>query len=378
VVGATIFGAASLACALSTSGTMLLIARTVQGVGAAIVFPLSLALVMIVFPVEQRGTAIGVFGLTGTAGLALGPLCGGLLAEYLSWRWIFTVNVVAAVAVTMVVIVFWREPARAAREPLDWRGLVALVTSLTLLVLSIMQGAEWGWGSPLTIGALVVGVASAIAFWRIERAASDPLIQVTLFRSKSFTAFNSGVFIGQFSKSTVIVFLPLYLQQELGYSAIEAGLALMPGMILNVATAMPAGRWIDRVGSGFPLLLGLGGLLAAHVALAGLVDVDDYAALLPVLIVWGPAAVLVFQGALTGVANAVPVEMQGQASGISNESQMLGGAFGVAVMSALQVGGASWAVVFAASALVALTVFVIGIVGIPRRSPDRIPAGSPA
>ncbi len=369
VVGAVVFGSASLGCALAGSGAQLVLFRAVQGLGAAIVFPLSLALVMIVFPVEQRGIAIGIYGTLGTAGLALGPLTGGALTEYLSWRWIFTINVVAAALVILVVVVVWREPARPPRPGLDWPGLATLVIALTALVLPIMQGGEWGWGSPMTVGLLVLGVVAARSFWWIEGRAADPLIEVALFRSSSFTAFNAGVLVGQFSKSTVIVFLPLYLQQELGYSAIEAGLALMPGMVMTVLSAMPAGRLIDRAGPGTPLLVGLVGLTVAHGALALLVGVDDYALLLPVLVVWGPATVLAFQGGLTGVAACVPVEQQGQASGISNEAQMLGGALGVAVMSALQVGGAGWGVVFGVSALVALAVLGFAALAIDRTRP---------
>ncbi len=361
VAGGLVFGLASLACAVADDGRMLLVARTVQGLGAAIVFPLSLALVMIVFPVEQRGLAIGIYGMLGTCGLALGPLLGGVFTEYLSWRWIFSINVAAAAVVIAVLVAVWKEPPRPPRQPLDVRGLLTLVASLTAIVLAIMQAEDWGWASPLTIGVLLLGLAAGVAFWRAEHRAVDPLIEVTLFRSPRFSAYNAGVFVAQLSKSTVIVFLPLYLQQELGYSAIEAGLALMPGVVLSVVASMPAGRLIDRVGSGVPLLVGLAGLLAAHVALAALVDVDAYWALLPALVVWGPATVLSFQGALTGVANSVPTEQQGQASGISNEAQMLGGALGVAVMSALQVGGARWDVVFAVAAVVALVALVFAL-----------------
>ncbi|MEM9513636.1 MAG: DHA2 family efflux MFS transporter permease subunit [Actinomycetota bacterium] len=357
IVGSVIFGGASLWCALAPNGTMLIAARGVQGLGAAIVFPLSLALAMIVFPPAQRGMAIGVLGLAGTTGLALGPLTGGLLIEFLDWRWIFTVNVIAAVAITALVAAVWREPPRSGGGPrFDVPGLLTLVLALSALVFAVMQGGEWGWTSPITFALFVVAIASGCAFWFIESSRDDPLIEVELFRSARFSAFNVGVFMAQFSKATVLVFLPLYLQQQLGYSAIEAGLALLPGLVPNVLFALPAGRLVDRVGSTRPLLLGLGGLVLAHIALAALVDVDNYLALLPALLLWGPAVLYTFQGALTGVANSVAVEQQGQASGISNEAQMLGGAIGIAVMSALQTSGARWDVVFGVSAATALAV----------------------
>ncbi|MEM8620343.1 MAG: DHA2 family efflux MFS transporter permease subunit [Actinomycetota bacterium] len=350
LIGSVIFGVASLCCALAPTGAMLIVARGVQGLGAAIVFPLSLALVMIVFSPAQRGMAIGVLGLTGTVGMALGPLTGGLLIEFLSWRWIFTTNVVAAIGISTLLAVVWREPPRRAPPPFDFAGLLVLVVALSSLVMAVMQGGEWGWTNPAIVGLFTVAVVSSVAFWRIERRREHPLIQVELFRSARFGAFNAGVFMAQFSKSTVLVFFPLYLQQVLGYSAIEAGLALLPGLALNVAFALPAGRLVDRAGAARPLLLGLGGLVVAHIALAILVDVDNYVALLVPLLVWGSATVFSFQGSLAGVANLVSVQQQGQAAGISNESQMLGGALGIAVMSALQTSGARWDVVFAVSA----------------------------
>lgn len=372
VVGALVFGSASLCCAVAASGPMLLAARAVQGVGAAVMFPLSLALIMIVFPVEQRGMAIGVYGMLGTVGLALGPLLGGIFSEYLSWRWIFSINVVATLGLLVVFVASWREPPPPPRQPLDWRGLVTLVIALTALVLAIMQASEWGWDSPLTVTLTVGGAVSAALFWRIERRCDDPLIDVTLLRDGRFSAFSAGVLAAQFSKSAVIVFLALYLQQELGYTAVEAGLALMPGMLANVVTALPGGRLIDRVGSDRPALLGLAGVAVAQVAIVALVGVDSYAPFVPVLVLWGVALVFTFQGALTGVANSVGIEQQGQASGIANEGQMLGGAFGVAIMSALQVGGASWAVVFAAPALVVVVVLVVGAFAVRRARPSPI------
>ena len=250
--------------------------------------------------------AVGVLGLAGTVGLALGPLSGGLLIESLTWRWIFTVNVVAAIGITVMVVAVWREPPRVEAPPFDTAGLPALVIALSSLVLAVMQGGEWGWTAATTIALFVVAIVSSAAFWMVERSQVHPLIEVQLFSSARLTAFNASVFMSQFSKSTVLVFLRLYLQQVLGSTVIEAGLALLPGVALNVAFALPGGKFVDRVGPTQPLLLGLGGLVVAHIALAILVDVDNDVALLVPLLVWGSATVFSFQGSLTGVANSVP------------------------------------------------------------------------
>lgn len=371
VVGSLVFGGGSLACALAPSGELLIAARAAQGVGAAFVFPLHIAMVMVVFPVSKRGTAIGFLGLMGTGGLSLGPLVGGIFSEYLSWRWIFTVNVVVALVVLALVLQVWAEPERDARpRPFDWLGTITLVASLSALILLIMQGTDWGWTSPAIIGLSIVGVVAGAMFWRRESSIDDPLISVSLFRSSSFVAFNTGVFVAQLGKSAVIVFLPLYLQGVLGYSAIQAGLALMPGMAANALLALPGGRLIDRLGPGTPMLMGLAGLLVVQTALTGLVDVDSYLALLPAVILWGPATVVSFQGSLTGVADSVPVERQGEASGIGNESTMLGGVFGVAVLSALQTGTDRWEIVFGAAAVISLTGFLFAWRNVDRSVPQ--------
>lgn len=370
LVGAVLFGAASVACALAESGAWLVVARGVQGLGAAVIFPLSLAFVTMSFPPEKRGLAIGIYGMLGTTGLTIGPLVGGVFTEYLSWRWIFGINPIVVIAVILVVVFVWQEPPReASGERLDVAGLTTLAITLSTAVLAIMQGSTWGWTSPSIIGLFTVAVVVGAIFWRIEARAPDPLIDVHLFGSASFTGSNAGVFVGQFSKSTVIVFLPLFLQQVLDLTAVEAGLALMPGMIVSVVVSMPVGRLVDRFGAGLPLVLGLGGLAVAHVALAGLIGLDDVAVLILPLVVWGVAVVFTFEGSLTAIMNGVSDDEQGQASGISNESQMLGGALGIAVLSALQTGGASWTVVFATSAAVVVAVLVLAAVTVDRSRP---------
>jgi MFS family permease len=243
---------------------------------------------MISFPEEERGTAIGFYGLVGTAGLTLGPLVGGVFTEYLSGRWIFAINPIVMVAVIFVVATIWREPVRPdVGQDVDWRGLAILATALGALVFAIMQASTWGWGAPATVTLIVVGLVALVLFRYVELRTDDPLIDVTLFGRPSFTGANLGVFMAQLSKSTVIVFLPLYLQSVLDFSAIEAGLALMPGMAMNLLLALPGGRLVDRVGPGWPLIVGLGGLVVAHVWIAGAVDIDSYALLLPALLTWG-------------------------------------------------------------------------------------------
>ena len=367
LIGATTFGLGSLACAFAADGMLLVAFRVVQGLGAAVLFPLSMAMLMVVFPVAERGIALGWYGLIGTSGMLVGPLAGGALTEFLSWRGIFVLNVAAAAITSVIVLAAWREPPARPGGRLDVTGLALLVVALVALVLPIMQGSEWGWTAPLTLGLLGLGAVAGWLFWRVERTATDPLVDVRLFASAAFGTYAAGVFLGQLSKSAVIVFLPLYLHQVLHYTPFQAGLALTPGMAVILAVSIPFGHLIDRQGTARPLFLGLLGLAVAHTALALLVDADHYLALVLVLMVWGAATALTFQSSLIGVANSAPREIQGQAAGIANESQMLGGVFGVAAMSALQVAIGRWDVVFAFAALVAAGALLLGLLTLDRR-----------
>jgi len=364
LIGVVVFGVASLAAGFAEGPTWLILARAVQGLGAAVVVPVSLAMLMISFPREQRGTAIGIYGALGGLGLALGPLVGGALTEAATWRWIFWVNPLMVVAIVAIVLVAWREPARRERPRIDVWGLVTLVVGLSGLVFGVMQGGDWGWDSPAVLLALVIGALSLVAFVRIELTRSEPLIEVGLFRSTTFATANASVFVGQFVKVATLVFLPLYLQQALDLSPLEAGLVVMPAGLAGLVGGPLSGRATDRWGPRSPTLAGLLAVVASLAWIAIWTAGDSYWPMLPAVVMWGFAIPFIFAPPLAAVMGSVPPDQQGEASGIAGTAQMVGGTAGVAVFSALLTAGADFEVLFAAAAVATAGVMALCWVGL--------------
>mgnify|MGYP001791698559 CR=1 FL=1 len=367
--GVCLFGLASLGAGFAASGEWLILARAVQGVGAAIIFPASLAMITHTFPPQERGMALGIYGGVGTLFLSLGPFAGGLFTEYLSWRWIFWINPFVTVIIAILTIASWRPPSET-REPtsLDFPGLFTLTAGLTLAVFGSMQAAIEGWGHWSIWLYLAAGAFLLVAFVVIELRASAPLIDVALFRSLPFTAFNVMVFVAQFGKIGVFVFVAIFLQSVLGLSALEAGAVILAATIPTSLTSPPAGMLLARMGG--RALLVPGALLSALSAVAlGLgVAFERLLILVPALVVWGAAISFLFVPALRDVMDAVPPEKRGEAGGISMTAQLLGGVIGMTVASLLfHASDAYWPIFIAMTALYGLALALA--LSLPRHQP---------
>ncbi len=366
IIGLAIFGLASLASGFAQSGAWLIAARAVQGVGAAIVFPASLAMITHAFPPEQRGMAMGVYGAVGTFFLALGPFAGGFLSEFLSWRWIFWINPPIVIAIGAVVVAVWRDPPRESAVRLDVPGLVTLVAGVGLVVFAIMQGPDWGWAHLAIWLVLAAGLVITLLFVVVELRAAHPLIDVTLFRNGAFSSFNLVIFLAQFSKLAVFIFIAAYLQDRLGFSAMVAGIILLAGTVPPMLTSLPTGIILDRVG-GRALLLG--GLLASFLSMLWLalaVTWDSFWPLLPAMIIWGGCVSILFVPSLRDVMDAVSPDKRGQAGGISMTAQLLGGTVGMTVCGTLfATTGAYWTI-FLLTAVLFLIVLVVCWRTLPR------------
>lgn len=370
--GLLTFGAASLACGFSDSGFWLILLRGIQGVGAAIIFPVSLAMVTMSFPMEQRGAALGIYGAIGTVFLALGPAVGGLLTEYVSWRWIFWVNPPIVIAVALVVLTLWRDPPRSdGAERLDKTGFVLLVAGLSALIFAIMEGPDRGWNSPAILPLLIAGLVLLVAFYIVERRKAIPLIDVALFSNKTFTACNLAIFSAQYTKMAMFVFGAAYLENIVGMSPLMAGLALLPTVAPQIITAPLAGKAADRFGARWPTLLGLlamgAGLLVIGIAMTH----ESYILIFPGLLAWGLSQAFLFVPPQHAVMGAVPPRKQGQAGGIAMSAQLIGGTVGMAVCSTLFTTTHDYRVVFLAAALFTGFVLVTGFLAIER---ERVPA----
>jgi EmrB/QacA subfamily drug resistance transporter len=336
VIGLAIFALASLACGFANSGEWLIAMRAVQGIGAAVIFPGSLAMMTRAFPEKQRGLAMGIYGSIGTLLLSLGPLAGGFFSEFLTWRWIFWINPPIVAVVALLVLTAWQDPPREESFfKFDIPGLIALVVGLSLAVFAVMEGPDWGWLHPAIWLLLAAGIVALSAFVLIEQHLLQPLIDVRLFRNGAFTTYNLVIFSAQFSKVAVFVFVAIYLQNDLGFRPLTAGFVILVATIPTVLTAFPTGLILDRVGSR-TLIVGASAAGALAMTLVGLATLwNSFLLLLPALVVWGICISLWFVPSLRDVMNTVPPDKKGEAGGISMTAQLLGGTVGMTISGAL-------------------------------------------
>ena len=260
-LGLLIFSASSLVCGLSTTPLMLNLARGVQGVGGAIMFATSLALIAQAFTGRERGTAFGVYGAVIGGAVAVGPLVGGVLTSGIGWRWIFFVNLpigAVAIAITLAKVEDSRDPTR---RRVDWIGFITFSASLFMLVFALVQGNSWGWHSP-TIVSLLVGAAVTMAVFLVaEWLGRSPMLDLALFRRPAMVGVSLTAFVLSSTIFALLLYVTFYLQDVLGYGPLAAGLRFLPISVLSFVVAPIAGKLTLRVHSRY--LLGLGLLLIA-------------------------------------------------------------------------------------------------------------------
>ena len=361
IAGTAIFGLASFACGFAPSSDWLIVTRGLQGIGAAVIFPLALAIIAAVFPAEERGKALGIVSMIATFFIAAGPFVGGLFTELLSWRWIFWVNLPFVAAIGLIVMVAWREPVREAQRPrFDVVGLVVLIAGLGSLVLAVVQGPVWGWSDPLVLVLLAVGFVVLVVFVLIERRIEEPLVDMDLFLNATFSGSAAVMFTGQFVKLAVFVFGSLYLQDVLKMSPLGAGVTLLAAVVLGPISAPLAGKVADRFGSRRPTLWGLALSGLAFVWFGFAADGASYLYLLPPLVVLSGTGVFFFTPPLRAVMNAVPSDKRGQAGGISRGIQQIGGTIGMAVCGTLLAMTGDFQLVFYVTAGVIFVALIIG------------------
>jgi EmrB/QacA subfamily drug resistance transporter len=341
--GLGLFVAASAACALAPDVGWLIAARAVQGVGAAMITPVALALLSANYPAELRGKAMGLFaGITGLAVLA-GPVVGGAIAQGAAWEWIFWLNV--PIGLAAIPLVLQRIPESYGRRArLDFTGL-ALVTGAALgIVWALVRGNAAGWGSVEVVGALAAGIVLAIAFMAWELRAPEPMLPMGFFRSRGFAAGNASVFFLIASLFGAVFFLAQFLQTSLGFGPLGTGLRLMPWTATLFIVAPIAGSLVNRVGER-PLIVG--GLLLQAIGMAwiGLIASPsmDYVDMVPALVLAGTGVSMAIPATQNVVMSAVPATEAGKASGTYNMLRQLGGVFGIALLVAVFTGAGGYA-----------------------------------
>ncbi|SFK01609.1 drug resistance transporter, EmrB/QacA subfamily [Pseudovibrio ascidiaceicola] len=364
--GMIIFGLASLACGFAPNGGFLVGARVVQGIGAAIMFPLPIVAISRIFPPERRGFALGVFGSIATIFLSSGPLVSGYFTSYFSWRWIFWINP-PFVLIVCLVIAFAPLRGRIAHGQdkslsdysFDWLGIITLLVGLFFFVLAIMQAPEWGWTSRDIVLSFVVGVSALAVFLWNELHKKAPLIQVRFFKEPSFAVAAFVVFQAQYSKIAMFIFGALYFQDKLGFAPFFAGLALMSAVVMNAATAGLSGVCVDKFGVRTPAMWGLLVLSSSTLWLTAFISRDNYWLLLPALLAWGAAMPLLFLPSMKSSVDSVELTHKGQASGVMITSQMLGGTIGMSVSSSIFLFTESYEYVFGTAAAVTLLCYLL-------------------
>jgi EmrB/QacA subfamily drug resistance transporter len=334
-IGLVVFTGASALCGFATSTLMLQLSRGLQGVGAAIIFAVSLALLANAFHGKDRGVAFGVWGAVTGLAVALGPLIGGALTSGLSWRWIFFVNVpvgIAAVALTTTRVAESRSP-RATRP--DWAGFVIFTAALASLVYGLIESNQRSFTDGLVLGCLAAAAVLLAAFLIVERRSAHPMFDLKLLRLPTFSGGSVAAFGLSASIFSMLLYLVLYIQDILGYSPLGAGLRLMviSGGILVTSTA--AGRLTSRV----PIRLLIGpGLLIVGIGLLlmrGLDTGSSWTHLIPGMIVAGAGAGLVNPPLASTAVGVVPPQQAGMASGINSTFRQVGTATGIALLGTL-------------------------------------------
>jgi EmrB/QacA subfamily drug resistance transporter len=338
VAGLLLFAFASLLGGLSTSQEMLIGARALQGVGGAIVAPATLSILTTTFAEgAERNRALSFWGAMGGAGGATGALLGGVLTDLLGWQWILFVNVPIGVAAALAAQRFIAEGRleTEGRRYFDVAGATTVTAGLVALCYGIVRTDVTGWGSPETLGAMGLGIALLGVFLLIEgRLAARPLMPLKIFRSRTLTGANVVVFFLGASVFAMWYFVSLYLQQVLGYTPIEAGLAFLPMTFSIIVGSTLAGRLVARVGPGRMLTLGMGMTSAGMLLYARLPTDGSYVAdvLAPSLLVSLGIGLSFVPVTIAAVAGVAP-QQAGLASGLINTSRQVGGSLGLAVLA---------------------------------------------
>jgi len=335
LTGLALFTLSSAAAALAPTTSALVAARALQGVGGAIVAPLTLTLLADAFPAQKRGAALGIWsGISGT-GIALGPLVGGAVVEGISWHWIFWINVPIGLALLPVAAMLLRE-SHGPSNRIDLPGVTLAAGGLFALVFGLVRGQGEGWTNPIILAALTAGVALLAAFVAWERRAEDPMVPMQLFRNRTFTITNGVSFFMYFGTFGSIFLLTQVLQNVMGYSPFQAGLRMLFWTGASMIVAPIAGILSERYGARNFMAAGLALQASALAWFAATTSTTmTFGQVLPAFVMAGTGMALVFAPSASALLSVVTPAMAGKASGTNNAIREVGGVFGVAVLSTI-------------------------------------------
>ncbi len=333
--GLGIFTAAPAVAALAPDATWLNLARAVQGVGAAVMFAVSLALIAQEFKGKELGMAMGLYGATIGGAVAIGPLVGGALTDSIGWESVFALNVpigIAAIVLTYTHIAESRDPAARG---IDWAGVATFSVSLFMLVLALLRGNEEGWGSALIVGLLGGSAVLFAAFVLVELRQKHPMLPLRLFRIPAFTGVQLASFAISGSMFALFLYLTLYMQNILGLSPLEAGIRYLPLTIVSFIVAPIAGVLMAKLPARGMLAAGLLMVGSGLILIAGVEQGDEWTGLLGGFLISGAGIGLINPVIANVAVSVVPPEQSGMASGINDTFRQVGIAVGIAAYGAL-------------------------------------------
>jgi EmrB/QacA subfamily drug resistance transporter len=336
VAGLIVFTAASLACGLAGGATVLIGARVVQGLGAAMMNPATLSIITVTFPPHQRGRAIGIWAGVSALALAIGPLVGGILTERVNWNWIFFINVPIGVLAVVAAYMFITESRDNSREQRpDIPGLITSTLGLFALTYGLIEANNYGWTSTRILLSFAVAAASLGSFVFLELHQRLPMLDLSLFKNRVFAGANTVMLLVGLAMFGVFFFVSLYLQDVLGYSPIQAGASFLPWTLLIVLLAPRAGHLNDRTG---PRWLVTGGMLVIASSLFVFSRFGTGATfwdLLPGMLLGGVGMAAVMAPVTATAMGSVPRDKAGVGSAVLNSMRQVGGSIGLALLGAI-------------------------------------------
>jgi EmrB/QacA subfamily drug resistance transporter len=338
--GLAIFTVASGLAALSPDPTWLNLSRAVQGIGGAIMFAVSLALIAQEFKGKELGMATGLYGATIGVAVAIGPLVGGALTDGIGWQSVFALNVpigIAAIALTFLKIAESRDPAARG---VDWAGVATFSSSLFLLVLALLRGNAEGWGSALIVGLFAGAAALLVAFVVVELRQKNPMLPFHLFRIPTFTGVQLASFAISASMFALFLYLTLYMQNILGLSPLETGLRYLPLTVVSFLVAPLAGLLLARLPARGMLAAGLLMAGSGLILMAGVEQGDEWTGLLGGFLIAGAGIGLINPVIAHVAVSVVPPQQSGMASGINDTFRQVGIAVAIAAYGAIFLGRA--------------------------------------
>ncbi len=334
MVGVAWFAVASALCGLAPNAAVLVAARVLQGIGAALLAPASLAILQASFRADDRARAIGAWSGLGGLATAAGPLLGGYLISIGSWRWVFFINLpVAAVVIAITVrhVPETRDPEATGR--LDVTGAALAVLWLTSITYALIEGPSRGWTSPVVAGCLVVGVGGLVSFLLVEHAAAHPMLPLTMFRERQFSAANAVTFTVYAALGGALFLLPVERQVVAGYTPLEAGLTLVPVTLIMLVFSARSGRLATRIGPRLQMSAGPMVVAAGLVMLSRMPAGGSYVAdVLPAILVFGAGLAITVAPLTSTAMGAAPSEHAGVASAVNNVVARTAGLLAVAIL----------------------------------------------